>query len=432
MSRIAELRERRRSLYEEARAQLDEAERENRDLAGDDLARWEAQMADVDRLGREIDARERDEQTRARLEQAQPEPRLSSSGSASSTPPGTTPYEVAFRGWLKRGRDGLDPTQRRALMAGLTDMNAQAAWSPDGEQRALGVGTGSAGGYTVPQGFLADLITRMKAFGAVRRVAKVITTDTGADTPIPTFDDTANVGRILAENTQLTQTDVAFGTKTIKAYMYSSDLVLVSYQLLDDSAFNVQSELTDALGMRIGRIQNQHFTTGTGTAQPQGLVTGGTVAVTGATGTTTTFGGTTAAAYGNLVTLMHAVDPAYRQGGNCRWMMGDVALSVIRMLADSQGRPLWEPSLQNGVPDNLLGYPVEINPDMAAPAANAKSVAFGDFNAGYLVREVKGVQMVRLDERYADYLQVGFFAFARADGIVRDANAYKLFQHSAT
>ena len=429
MSRTAELRERRRALYEEARSTLDEAERDSRDLAGEDLARWESQMAEVDRLGREIEARDRDEETRTRLEGNVTEPPIHRNGNNGqpATPPGVTPYDVAFRSWIRFGRDGIDQTQRRALQGGLTNFDTD---SP--EQRAIGVGTGSAGGYTVPQGFLRDLIVRMKAYGAVRRVARVITTDTGADTPIPTFDDTANVGRILGENTQLTATDVAFGTKTIKAYMYSSDLVLVSYQLMQDSAFDVQNELTDALGARLGRIMNQHFTTGTGTAQPQGFVTGGTTGVTGATGTTVAFGTSTADAYANLIGLIHSVDPAYRQSGNCRWMIGDVALGTIRKLADTTGQPLWQPSLQQGVPDSLLGYPVEINPDMAAPAANAKSAAFGDFNAGYYIRVVRDVQMVRLDERYADYLQVGFFGFARADGLVRDANAYKLFVHSAT
>lgn len=410
MSRVAELRDRRRTLYEEAHATLTEAEKDDRDLAGDDLAKWESQMAEVDRLGQEIQAREKDEQVRATLEgTAQPEPKLNGHrDGAPPPPPGVTPYEVAFRSWVLHGRDGVDAHHRRLL-----------------EERALGVGTGAAGGFTVPQEFLRDLIVRMKAFGAVRRVARVVSTDSGADMPFPSMDDTANVGRILAENTALTQTDVAFTTKTLKAYMYSSDLVLVSYQLMQDSAFGIEGELRDALGERLGRIMNQHFTTGTGTAQPQGLVTGGTVGVTAPTG------GVTAITYDDMVNLVHSVDPAYRQSGNVRFMMGDTALATVRRLKDTTGQPLWQPSLQSGVPDNLLGYPVEINPDMAAPAASAKTVAFGDFNAGYLIRDVRAVQLVRLDERYADNLQVGFFGFARTDGIVRDANAYRLFAQAA-
>lgn len=420
--KLKELRDQRTKILEDLRTLVDATETTG--MSADELEKHSKLEAEFTRLDKDIEARTRLADLEERMAKPQPTPDVG------DPKPGGGPdlnderaYTRAFRSWMMHGRDGLDANQRRNLAVGLLDA---------AETRALGVGVSGAGGYTVPQAFLADLVIRMKAYGAVRRVAKIVNTDSGADMPFPSMDDTANVGRILAENTGLTQTDVAFTTKTLKAYMYSSDLILVSYQLLQDSAFDIEQELKDALAQRLGRIMNQHFTTGTGTAQPQGLVTGGTVGVTGATGTTVLFGGTTAAAYGNLVSLLHSVDPAYRQSGRCRWMMGDVALSVIRTLADAQNRPLWQPSLQDGTPDSLLGYPVEINPDMAAPAANAKTVAFGDFQAGYMIRDVKAVQMVRLDERYADNLQVGFFGFARADGIVRDANAYKLFQHSAT
>lgn len=405
----------------------DAATRADEILKRDDVTAVELEQSDellsqVEDLDKRIQVLEKNDRAQQRLAQPRPEPKLAGPEDIRRLE-GAAAYDKAFRSYLRHGRLGMDPVQVRTLMSGFAEFGP--------EHRALGVGTGAAGGFTVPQGFLTDLVKRMKAFGAVQRVARVITTDSGNDMPFPKLDDTANVGRILAENVALTQTDIAFTTATIKAYMYSSDLILVSYQLLNDSAFNIEGELRDALGERLGRIQNQHFTTGTGTAQPQGLVTGGTVGVTGATGTATTFGAADVA-YDNLVNLIHSVDPAYRASGRVRWMMGDTALGVIRRLKDTTNRPLWEPSLQAGVADTLLGYPVEINPDMPAPAANAKSVAFGDFEAGYLVRTVQGVQLVRLDERYADNLQVGFFGFARADGIVRDANAYRLFAHSAT
>jgi len=107
-------------------------------------------------------------------------------------------------------------------------------------------------------------------------------------------------------------------------------------------------------------------------------------------------------------------------------------LAAARKLLDSQNRPLWEPSLQVGTPDNLLGYPVVINPDMPAQAANAKSILFGDFRQAYVVRQVTGIQQLRLEERYADFLQVGFLAFQRAGGTTQNANAVKAYRNSAT
>lgn len=423
MPTATKLREERANVWEQMKQLL--AETEDRGMTAEESQKYERMETEIRRLTADVEARDRADELERRMAAPQPLP-------DGAIPPSREVddenrqrrYKAAFRHWLtsRHGLNSLSSAERDALVGGFVDL----------EERALGVGTGSAGGYTVPQEFLAEIVKRMKAFGAVQRVARVVNTDSGADMPFPTLDDTANVGRLLAENTQLTQTDVAFGTKTLKAYVYSSDLVLVSLQLMMDSGFDIEQDLRDALGERIGRIMNQHFTTGTGSSQPQGLVTGGTVGVTGATGTTTTFGADSGVVYDNLISLVHSVDPAYRASGRCRWMLGDTALSAVRRVKNTQNIPLWQPSMQDGVPDNLLGYPVEVNPDMPTPAANAKTIAFGDFYAGYLIRMVRDVQLVRLDERFADYLQVGFFGFARADGLVRDANAYKLFAHSAT
>ena len=96
------------------------------------------------------------------------------------------------------------------------------------------------------------------------------------------------------------------------------------------------------------------------------------------------------------------------------------------------GRPIWQMDMRAGQPDTLLGRPITINQDMPVPAANAKTVAFGDFTAGYLVRLVTGVLSMRLAERYAEFLQVGFLAFQRCDGMVQNANAFGLMAMSAT
>ena len=416
------LREERANLWEQMKQLL--AETEERGMTAEEAAKHAQMETELRRLTSDIEARDRAEELEKRLAAPQPLPdgAIPPSPEVAGQADKDRRYRAAFNAYLQRGMNGISAQQRDALVDGLVPL----------EVRALGVGTGAGGGYTVPQEFLAEIVKRMKAYGAVQRVARVVTTESGADMPFPTLDDTANVGRLLAENTQLTQTDVAFGTKTLKSYVYSSDLILISLQLLMDTAFDIEQDLRDALAERIGRIMNQHFTTGTGSSQPQGLVTGGTVGVTGATGTTTTFGADSGVVYDNLVSLIHSVDPAYRGSGRCRWMIGDTALAAVRKVKNTQNQPLWQPSMQDGVPDTLLGYPVEINPDMPTPAANAKTIAFGDFYAGYLIRMVRDIQMIRLDERYADFLQVGFFGFARADGMVRDANAYKLFAHSAT
>lgn len=403
-SRVLELRERRQKLWDEMKELLDAAERNNRDMTGEENESYEKREGELDQLTREIENREKAEKLEVRLNEPQPEPHVN--GDKRQAPRPNVTYESAFKAYVRGGQRNLDNAQIRILNDNVPE-----------EIRALST-TGTAGGYMIPQAFLNDMVRVMKAFGAVRRVARVISTESGAAMPFPVVNDTANVGAILGENTQVAEQDVAWTQKTLGAFMYTSKLVRVSFQLMQDSAFDVEAELRDMLGERIARIQNQHFTTGAGTTEPVGLVTGGTSGVTAASATTVTAD--------ELINLVFSVDAAYRNSGRARWMMADAPVAIVRKLKDSTGQYLWQPSLQAGVPDTFFGYPIEINPDMPAMTTGLKPIAFGDFNEGYIIRDVRGFQLLRMDERYADYLQVGFLGFARSDGLVRNAAAYRV------
>lgn len=411
MPTTTQLREQRANIWEQMKEVIAVAEREGRDLTAEERSKYDAAETDLDRLAGDIERQERHEAREAEFSRVD-RTGVVPDGGRSDEPDAGEKYARAFTEFLKDGVGGLDAEGRAALQSGFVD------------RRALGVGTTTAGGYTVPPAFRAQMIETAKSFGGMLQVAEVITTDDGANLQWPTNDDTANVGAILAENTQVTEQDVTLGTNALDAYMYTSKLVRTSLQLIQDSAFDVDSWLARKLGERIGRILNQHFTTGTGTAQPDGIVTGAAVGKAGATGQTTTV------TYDDLVDLVHSIDPAYR--GNARFMASDAAVKAVRKLKDSQSRPLWEPSVQTGTPDSLLGYGLVINQDVPAPAASAKSILFGDYREAYVVRLVTGVNLLRLNERYADFLQVGFLAFQRADGTLQNGAAVRAYQHSAT
>lgn len=400
-------------------AQLQEIENKPRDDRGvmtvENAAAWDQLDAEYDRLEAQV---ERDAKHTSRANAINQVDRSGAVGPISDQAQaleGDQRYAQAFDSYI-RNRP-MDGELSKALQAGFdpTIKNAQ------------GVGTGSAGGYLVPPEFRNTLIEQMTFVAAMRQFSEVITTETGANLPWPTVDDTAQEGAILAENTGISQQDVTFGQASLDAYMYTSKLVLVSFQLLNDNAFNLNSWLPKALGQRIGRIQNRHFTVGTGTAQPDGLFTSATVGVTG-TGSFASTGG--APTYDNLIDLVDSIDPSYINE-NSRFMLSQSGRKQIRKLKDSQGRPLWEPSLQVGAPDQLLGYGVALNNYAPAAAQNAKTIAFGDIRAAYLVRDVSDVAVMRLVERYADALQVGFFAFQRSDGTLQNAAAVKLYQMTA-
>lgn len=415
---LQRIQEERASCWNRMNEILDGATKEGRDLSAEERANWDKANERLTELTGDKERVERQSQLDAELRQAEvnragapveerQEPKESAEERDSR----------AFSQFLRRGIDGVkDPEARQALQSRY-------------EERAEGVATGSAGGYLVPQGFWNNLVIAMKAYGGVLKYANVIETSTGNPMPWPGSDDTSNVGQILGENTQVTDQDIVFTTKTLNAYTYTSNQVRVSLQLVQDSAFNVDNFVQGRLSERIGRAAAQHFISGTGTGQPQGILASGAITQNQTLAT----GNATGYSYSGLVDALHKVDPAYRNGGNCRWLMNDLGLAAVRKILDGQNRPLWQPDyLAGGDRDTILGYPVEVDQNMPAPAASAVSAVFGDFHAGYVVRRVLGLQLLRLTERYADYLQVGFIGFMRLDGRVNDARALATVTNSAT
>lgn len=285
--------------------------------------------------------------------------------------------------------------------------------------------TPAEGGYAVPSEVASQLIESLKAFGGMRAVADVFATLTGAPLSYPTSDGTAETGELISENTTATDLDASFGTVSLNTFKYSSKVVTVPIELLQDATIDMEAFVRARLATRLGRITNAHYTTGTGTGQPRGVITGAGLGKTGTTGQTTSV------IYDDLIDLIHAVDPAYRAQG-CGFMMNDSSLKVIRKLKDTQGRPLWEPNLQVGQPSSILGYPVTPNQDVAAMAANAKSIAFGQFSY-YKIRDALAVTLFRFtDSAYAKKGQVGFLAWMRSGGNLTDAGAVKYYANSAT
>jgi HK97 family phage major capsid protein len=299
------------------------------------------------------------------------------------------------------------------------------------EKRALTLTT-TAGGYLVSPAMNRALEETRLYFGPMLSLAYTLrTTDSGAVLQIPTFNGTATKGRILGVNTQITLTDPAFGTVPLGAFKYSSDGVLVPVELIQDSGIPIGDFLGRILGERIGRILNEHFTIGTGTTLPTGVVVGAG-AVNLGTGTAAGFGSfTTGVAVANLLKIMHGVDLAYRNGNNEKvgWMMNDATLQVLAGAVDTTGRPLWMPSLVAGEPDRFMGYRIFINNDMTATFANnARTVLFGDFSK-YWIRETRDIVVESSRERFIDFHQVVFLAFGRFDGVLINSAAVKAGVH---
>lgn len=406
-----ELREKRRNLWEQANGIISRAEGEKRERTAEENQHIDRLHGDIENLTREIERVERHEDMQRQLAASQG----TIAGGRQDGPP-QDPLnsrtaeqqqemrQEAFRSWLVYGPAGLTPEQRAVMAESRTNITP--------EMRALAVGIDTAGGYTIPDQMVARIETAQRAFAGVRNTrATIVRTTSGNDIPMPTSDDTSNEGARLAENTAVGEQDITLGSKMLRAYMYTSKLVRVSLQFLQDTGIaGVEQWLSDRLGERIGRITGKEFITGTGNNMPEGLETGATLGVTAASATAVT--------YEELIDLEHSVDPAYRT--NAEFLVSDGFLKGAKKLKDTNGNPLWVPGIAYREPDMILGYRYAVDMGMPTPATGKITAYFGDFSK-FHIRDVATPQLLRLTERYAEYLQVAFLMFSRHDSVQLDA-----------
>ncbi|EHK56826.1 phage major capsid protein [Allomesorhizobium alhagi] len=403
---ITELREKQARIATNARAKFDEINDDTpADRAAEIEREFDAMMVEHDAIGARAERLQKLEDAEKRA--SQEDPRRPKGENAESRHQGDTvpEYGDVFAKAIRFGAATLTGEERGILMEGRTDVPK--------EIRAQAAGTESAGGYTVPEGFSGEIDVAMKAWGPMwdADVVRELTTSSGNRIPWPTIDDTAKTGRIKAENAAVDDDgtdDAVFGEKQLDAYVYDTGMVRIPLELLQDSAFNIESLMNDLFGERLGRTANTALTTGTGSSQPNGIVTASSLGKTAASATALTAD--------ELIDLLHSVDPAYRASPKCRWQFNDTTLATIRKLKDGQGNYLWTMGdVRAGEPSLLLNHPYSINQAMANIAASAKPVIFGD-HSRYIVRKVSGFQVLTLRERYAENFQIGMVGFKRFDG----------------
>ena len=417
MSKLTQLRERRNAKAKEANALNAKFPADQR-MPAAEAAQLDASLAEIEAIDADIAREQRAAQLLADAPAAQHEAALNA---ATRTPGAHGNESAALRNFLTAGLSALSQEQRAAMAARL---------NPD-IRAAMSTSTNSEGGYTTALEYQRSLEQAMKQFGGIRSVASVIQTATGMQMQFPTADATSETGEIVGQNAAVTLGETTFGLTTLDVYKYSSKKIALPFELLQDSFIDIEAYIQSLLATRLGRITSTHFTTGTGSSQPRGIVTGAASGKTGATGQTTTV------IYDDLVDLEHSVDPAYRGNAGVGFMMHDSSLKVVRKLKDDQSRPIFVPGYEQGnpggAPDRLLGRPIYIAQEMPVMAANAKSILFGDFKK-YVIRDVMDLTLFRMtDSAFTLSGQVGFVAFMRSGGNLIDAGgAVKYYANSAT
>lgn len=425
MSRIKELREKQAKLVADARERLDQIAPETEEARAAELeTQHDAAMAEHDKLEKLIQREERLAEIEARAterrEQRRPTPQDGEEDRADLNGEKPLAYREVFHTFLQKRGDlsALSSEERNVLQAGVVE-------SP--EKRAQTTGTTTAGGFTVPTELASIIVKSMKAWGPMydEDICTVFSTASGNPLKIPTVDDTASTAEKHTEGAALTDDggkDVTFGQKSLDAYVFDTEFIRFSFELAQDSIFNVEALLGELLGERLGRIANRELTVGDGTGDPNGVVTASSL---GRTATAT------AAITGDeLIDLVHSVDPAYRQSPKVAFMFNDLTLAAIRKLKDGQGNYLWQMGdVQKGVPGTLLGYRYHINQAMESLAAAKKVALFGDFSK-YYVRKVGAPAIGVLRERF--WPDLGIAGLIRFDGELGDTAAVRHLITAAT
>jgi len=304
--------------------------------------------------------------------------------------------------WIVEGKESLDSDEYRVL--------SKAA---------------SGGGFFVPTD-LADAVVRALRFlpGGVGTLGRTLTTSTGDLINIP-LNLTHGSAAWIAESGAYTPSDETITNGTLSAFKAGTKII-VSEELLTDSAFDLTAFLGQEFGERIGALAEAAYISGNGTGQPTGILD----AASSVTISTLPAGYVTTLAWAGLATGIFSVPAQYRE--NMSILASDSLWVKLVSTVDSTGQPLWNPGVASGAPATFAGIPVYTHPNLAAVGANAKSMIVGDFSRGYWIRRVNGMFMQRQNELHSDNGQVGFRAYLRLDGKVVLADALRIVAFAAT
>ncbi len=373
MDKINELKQERAALIKKQRKMLDS----NDNLSAEQKSKWDRIDEDIDNLEDRISKLKKTEEREKELAKREFEKEDKKEEKAD--------YEKTYDKYLRKGRSNMEIAEKRALQED----------------------TDSEGGYLVPDTFANSIMQALEERNVMRRIATVESTSSPKKFPVASDSGAATW---VAEEGSFSTADPSFSQKSVDAYK-AGTIIKASEELLYDNTYNLQGYLQSRFVRRIGDLEETAFVNGSG-SKPTGFLQGATSGVTA--------NATDAITAGELIDLYHAPKTPYRRNG--RFLLNDSTAKAIRKLKDGNGQYIWQPGLQAGQPDVLLGKPVEISADMPDIGTGNSAVAFGDFSF-YHIFDRQGIFLQRLNELYAENGQVGYRAYKRVDGLLMLAEA---------
>lgn len=392
---IRQQAEARAKAWEEAKALLDSAAAEKRDLSAEENQTYDRIMADLDARSQVM------ETMKAQAEREERAAEAMQGFEAQVKPAVAVPAidEAELIRSLARGEIRSHSFEKRDVTKGST-------------------------GAPVPTSFYDQVILLARHVGPMLETSTILNTAGGENLQIPSLS-AYSTGTVSSEAAAIGESDPTFNAfKTLGAYKYSF-LTQISREMVEDAGVDILGFLATQTGNALGYAVNGALTTGTGTTQPTGIVTAAGSGITGGTGVSGAF------TADNMIDLVYSVDTAGRTLPSTGWQMNAQAIAAVRKLKDSAGQYLFSPSLSADARDLLLGYPIFENPAMAAPATSAKSVIFGHLPS-YFARTVGGLRLDRSDDYAFQNDLITFRATMRVDGNLIQTSHVKYFAGAAS
>ncbi len=280
----------------------------------------------------------------------------------------------------------------------------------------LSEGVDANGGYLVPEEYDRRLIDVLDEENVMRVLGTTITTSGEHKINIAA---TKPAAAWIEEGGALTFGDATFDQIILDAHKLHV-AIKVTEELLYDNAFGLENYIIQQFGKALANAEEDAFINGTGKGQPLGIL-----ATTGGAEVGVTTASASKVTADEVINLVYSLKRPYRK--NAVFLANDVCVAELRKLKDNNGQYLWQPSLQAGEPDRVLGYKVYTSPFFPIPAPGTAAVAFGDFSY-YNIGDRGTRSFAELKELFAGNGMVGFVAKERVDGKLVLPKAVKLLQ----
>ena len=321
-------------------------------------------------------------------------------------------------------KKAFDKFVRKGITDGLADL----------QLKAVQVGVDADGGYAVPEEMSQTIYSMLEAHSPMRAVCDVRTVGT------EDIKQLVDIGGVTSG--WVAETDTRPGTNAPQLAVVTPTFGEIYAQpsatqkAIDDIFFDVESWLTTSIEREFAKQENIAFTVGNGTNKPKGLL----AAAMATTDDDTRALGTFQYLKTGIAAGMPATNPSdllidvvsalkSRYYGDAKFMMNRQTLATLRKWKDGQNNYLWQPGLQSGEPNSILGFPYVYNDDFPSIGANALCLAFGDFREAYIILDRVGIRLLR--DPYTNKPYVNFYVTKRVGNMILNTEAVKFIKCEA-